>query len=188
MKNPFRVGRTIYLRPLERTDASLVQPWFNDPEVTRQLLLFRPISLQAEEAFLDALAKNEADVIVMIVLRETDRPIGTVGLHTDNHPHRQARFGIAIGAKDEWGKGYGTEATALMVDYAFDTLNLHRVWLHVLEYNIAGRRAYEKAGFREEGVLRQSHFTAGRYWDTTCMAILRHEWQARKEQTGEGGG
>jgi RimJ/RimL family protein N-acetyltransferase len=187
MNNPFRVGRRIYFRPLERTDAALVQPWFNDPEVTRQLLMFRPVSLHAEETFLEGLAKSETDLAVMIVVRETDRPIGTVALHAGREPHRQARFGLCIGAKDEWGKGYGTEATALMVDLAFDTLNLHRVWLHVLEYNKAGLRTYQKVGFREEGVLRQSHFAEGRYWDTIAMAILRDEWQARREAAAEKG-
>jgi len=181
MINPFRIGRQVYFRPLERSDAAVVQPWFNDPEVTHNLLMFRPISLQAEEAFLEVQVKKETDVPVMIVVRETDRPIGTAALHVENAPHRQARFGIAIGAKDEWGKGYGTEATALMVEYAFATLNLHRVWLHVFEYNKAGRRTYEKAGFRQEGIFRQSHFAEGRYWDCIAMAILRDEWQARRE-------
>jgi ribosomal-protein-alanine N-acetyltransferase len=181
MINPFRVGRRVYFRPLERTDAPLVQPWFNDPEVTRQLLMYKPISLHAEEAFLEALTKSETDIVVMIVVRETDRPIGTVALHVEGGPHRQARFGLSIGARDEWGKGYGTEATALMVEYAFATLNLHRVWLQVLEYNKAGLRAYQKVGFREEGVLRQCHFAEGRYWDTIAMAILRDEWQSRQQ-------
>jgi RimJ/RimL family protein N-acetyltransferase len=181
MITPFRVSRRIYFRPLEKTDAPLVQGWFNDPEVTRQLLTYRPISLLAEEALLEGLARSETDVAVMIVVRETDRPIGTVALHVEAGPHRQARFGIALGAKDEWGKGYGSEATALMVEYAFATLNLHRVWLHVFEYNKAGRRTYEKAGFRQEGVLRQSHFVEGRYWDCIVMAILQDEWLARRE-------
>jgi RimJ/RimL family protein N-acetyltransferase len=146
--------------------------------VTRNSLAYRPISLEAEETFLEGFLQRETDVHVMIVIRETDRPIGTAALHLENTPH-QARFGIAIGAKYEWGKGYGTEATGLILDYAFATLNLHRVWLHVFEYNEAGRRTYEKVGFRQEGVHRKSHFSEGRYWDT--MAILQEEWQFRRE-------
>src|SRR5206468_7752591 len=79
-----------------------------------------------------------------------------------------------------WGKGYGTEATRLMVQYAFDTLNLNRVWLHVLEYNERGIRCYEKVGFKKEGLLRQEHFRDGRYWDTHLVAILRDEWLAHR--------
>jgi RimJ/RimL family protein N-acetyltransferase len=66
-----------------------------------------------------------------------------------------------------------------MVGYAFETLNLNRIWLNVYEYNQRGVRAYEKVGFRREGVLRQDTFRDGRYWDTIAMAVLREEW--RKE-------
>ena len=187
MINPFRVGRTIYFRPLERADAPVVQGWFNDPEVTRTLLRRGPMNLAAEEAFIDQLSRGETELAVVIALRETDRPIGVTGLHPVDLRHRHAGFGINIGAKDEWGKGYGTEAAALMVDLAFDTLNLHRVWLHVFAYNKAGLRAYEKVGFQREGVLRQSHFAEGRYWDTIAMAILRDEWLARREAAAEKG-
>jgi RimJ/RimL family protein N-acetyltransferase len=90
--------------------------------------------------------------------------------------NRSACFGITIGAKDEWGKGYGTETTVLMVRYAFETLNLNRVWLHVFEYNQRGLRTYDKIGFKREGVLRQDHYQNGRYWDTITI-ILRQEWE-----------
>ena len=69
-----------------------------------------------------------------------------------------------------------------MTGYAFETLNLNRVWLHVYEYNERGIRAYEKVGFKREGVLRQDRYHAGRYWDTITMAILREEWETRKRQ------
>jgi [ribosomal protein S5]-alanine N-acetyltransferase len=186
MKNPFRIGKRVYLRPLERTDAVMVQPWFNDPEVTRHLLAYRPMNLQNEEEFIDRISKHETAVVVVIVVRETDRPIGTAGLTHVDMRHRHAGFGISIGVKEEWGKGYGTEATALLVDFAFDTLNLHRVWLQVFEYNERARRAYERVGFRKEGVMRQSHFVDGRYWDSIMMAILSDEWRARRENAIRG--
>jgi RimJ/RimL family protein N-acetyltransferase len=63
-----------------------------------------------------------------------------------------------------------------MVKHCFETLNLHRVWLHVFEYNPRGQKAYLKVGFQREGVLRQSIFREGRYWDTIVMAILREDW------------
>jgi RimJ/RimL family protein N-acetyltransferase len=87
-----------------------------------------------------------------------------------------------LGEPEEWGKGYGSEATRLVLRYAFETLNLNRVWLHVYEYNERGLRAYEKAGFRREGRLRQEMFRDGRYWDTIVMGILRDEWLAARPQ------
>ena len=90
---------------------------------------------------------------------------------------RHSGFGIVIGDKESWDKGYGTEATTLLVRYAFETLNLNRVWLHVFEENARAVRAYEKAGFRREGLLRQDHYRDGRYHNTIVMGLLRDEWK-----------
>jgi len=81
------------------------------------------------------------------------------------------------GEKAEWSKGYATEATHLLIGHAFETLNLNRVWLHVYDKNPRALRAYEKVGFKKEGVLRQDHYREGRYWNTIVMAILREEWE-----------
>jgi RimJ/RimL family protein N-acetyltransferase len=178
VNNPFLVGTNVYLRPLEREDARLVVPWVNDPEVTRTLLMYRPMTLKAEEEFIDRIANADDQVAVGIALRQGDRLIGVTGLHQIDHRSRHAAFGILIGDKSEWGKGHGTEATRLIVGYGFHTLNLHRVWLHVHAHNERGQKAYEKAGFRREGVLRQEYFREGRYWDTVVMAVLRDEWDA----------
>jgi RimJ/RimL family protein N-acetyltransferase len=175
MTHPFLVGSQIYLRPLERADAPALAAWLNDAEVTRFLTLYRPLSLAAEEDYIDRMRQGD-DIALAIVLRADDRLIGGTGLHAMDTRCRRASFGVFIGDKQEWGKGYGSEATRLMLGYAFETLNLNRVWLHVYEYNERGIRAYEKLGFRREGVLRQDTFRDGRYWDTITMAVLREEW------------
>jgi RimJ/RimL family protein N-acetyltransferase len=59
---------------------------------------------------------------------------------------------------------------------------MNRVWLHVYEYNERGLRAYERVGFKREGVLRQHRYHEGRYWDTIVMGILREEWEVRKNE------
>jgi RimJ/RimL family protein N-acetyltransferase len=176
MKNAFLIGTKIYLRPLEREDAKQCAAWFNHPEITRTLLIYRPISLHGEEEFIDKALQSEHDLLLGIAIQGSDRLIGGTGLHQIDFKNRHAGFGIAIGDKEEWGKGYGTEATRQMIQHAFATLNLNRVWLHVFEYNQRGIRTYEKVGFRREGVLRQETYREGRYWDTIVMAILREEW------------
>jgi RimJ/RimL family protein N-acetyltransferase len=183
VKNPFLVGTKVYLRPLEREDAPVLVPWFNDPEVTRTLRRYLPLALREEQDFIEKLGQNEHNLAVGIALRDSDRLIGGTGFHDMDFRNRHASFGILIGEKMEWGKGYGTEATALMVGYAFETLNLNRVWLHVYEHNPKAMRAYEKVGFRREGVLRQDCYREGRYWDTIVMAILREEWAALQSKT-----
>lgn len=177
MNAPFLTGTAVVLRALEREDAPRLQLWINDPEVTRTLQVHRPMSLAAEEGFIERSASSEHDVVVGIVERATDQLIGTAGLHRIDFRNRHAGFGIAIGDKQKWGKGYGTETTFLVARYAFDTLNLNRLWLHVYDSNPAGIRCYEKVGFKREGVLRQDHFGEGRYADTIVMGLLRDEWK-----------
>jgi RimJ/RimL family protein N-acetyltransferase len=176
VQTPFLIGSAIYLRPLDLADTPVLMTWMNDPEVTRQLRAYRPIMRLAEEEFLRKLSTSETDVALGIMVREPEQFIGVTGLHRLDIRNRHAEFGITIGEKSAWGKGHGTEATRLMVQYAFDRLNLHRVWLNVYEFNERARHVYEKVGFRMEGRLRQDTYRDGRYWDTFVMGVLRDEW------------
>ncbi len=176
MKNPFLIGEKIYLRPLEREDAALAASYVNDPEVRRTLHRQDPKNLIAEEEFIAKTSSMPDGLVLGIAKKDGDLLVGLTGLHDIQRNARHAVFGIAIGAKDDWGKGFGTEATALMVRHAFETLNLNRVWLLVHEDNARGIRAYEKAGFRREGLLRQHGFREGRYVNEVLMGVLREEW------------
>lgn len=178
MQTPFLIGSAIYLRPLDLADVPQLLTWMNDPEVTRQLRAYRPIMRVWEEEFLRKLSTSETDIALGIMVREPEQFIGVTGLHRLDVGNRHAAFGITIGETSAWGKGYGTEVTRLMVQYAFDRLNLNRVWLHVYEFNERARRVYQKVGFRPEGRLRQDTFRDGRYWDTLVMGVLRDEWRA----------
>jgi RimJ/RimL family protein N-acetyltransferase len=179
--NPYLIGSSVYLRPLEREDARILTQWFNDPEVTDTLRTYRPMTVPFEEAFIRRIAKSSTDVGLAIMVREGDRFIGVCGLSEVDIRNRHAAFGINIGDKEAWGKGYGTEATKLLLRHAFLTLNLNRIWLEVYEYNPRALHVYEKLGFVIEGRLRQDMFRAGRYWDTIIMGILRQEWQDRQQ-------
>jgi [ribosomal protein S5]-alanine N-acetyltransferase len=177
MKNPIVIGDKVYLRPLERDDAVTVQPWVNDPEMTRYMLVYRPMDLVSEEQFIERVNRNETDVVFGVARREDDVLIGVSGLHQIHWKNRNAHFGIGIGDKSCWNQGLGTQTTALVMQYAFDTLNLHRVTLHVFEYNPRAVRVYEKLGFQKEGLLRQENFREGRYWDTIVMGLLCEDWR-----------
>jgi len=175
MKVHFLSGSRVYLRPLGRADARAMLPWVNNPEVTRTLLIHRPTNLEGEEKFIERLSEDDTMVGLGIVEKAGDRLVGATSLMQIDTRSRHAQFGILIGDSADWGKGFATEATRLIVDYGFDTLNLHRVWLHVTADNAAGIRVYEKVGFRHEGVLRDALFTGGRYVDLVAMGILRGE-------------
>jgi RimJ/RimL family protein N-acetyltransferase len=176
MKHPFLVGESVYLRAVEHEDAAIFLPWVNDFEVARNMMVHRPMSLPTEEAFVARIQEDKNNVVLTIVLRKDDRVIGNTALHGIHSHNHHAGFGIMIGDKREWGRGYGTEAANLIIRHGFDTLNLHRIWLHVYDDNPRAIRSYEKVGFRREGVLREHSFREGRYGDVISMAILREEW------------
>ncbi len=182
MKNAFLIGDKTYLRPIDKDDAPALAAWYNDQELTRFLTWYRPMNLAQEEDFIKKLQANETDVILGIATREEDRLIGCLGLHQTDLRNRHAVFGIAVGDKTYWGKGHGTEATRLLLDHAFATLNLNRVWLQVIDFNQRAIRSYEKLGFRHEGRLRQHAFREGKYWDSLVMGILRAEWEERRSE------
>ncbi|HEV3448176.1 MAG TPA: GNAT family protein [Gemmataceae bacterium] len=183
MQNPFLIGTKIYLRPLEKEDAPSLRTWINDPDVRCTLNMYRPMNLRDEEEFIARATESEHDLALGIVIKHGDKLIGAAGLHRMDFKNRHASFGISIGDKTEWSRGYGTEATHLMVKHGFETLNFNRIWLYVFEYNARGMRAYEKVGFKREGILRQDRYHEGRYENTILMAILREEWAASKQQT-----
>jgi RimJ/RimL family protein N-acetyltransferase len=116
----------------------------------------------------------------MMVAREGDRSVGSVGLHGVSGPNRKAVFGISIGEKEFWNRGFGSEATELALDIGFERLNLNRIELEVYESNPRAVRVYEKAGFVLEGVSRAARWVRGRFENVRRMAILADEWRARK--------
>lgn len=90
--------------------------------------------------------------------------------------NRSAEYGVFLGPQNIRGQGLGIETANLMLDYGFHELNLHRIWLSVFAFNMRAVRCYTQCGFREEGVLRQSIFSDGRYHDTLIMSILSEEF------------
>ena len=134
--------------------------------------------LEQEEKWFERQVEGSPNTVhFTIYVQETWQPIGTTSLEIDR-VNRCATFGILIGEPDARGKGYGTEATRLVLDYAFTVQGLHSVGLTVFEYNLAGRRAYQKAGFKEVGRRRQAHLMGGRLWDVVIMDALATEFES----------
>jgi RimJ/RimL family protein N-acetyltransferase len=176
---PFLVGDKVYLRAVEVSDAAAVQSWFNRPEVRRGTRQYLPRSLRAHEERLDQMTSDLTTILTAVVLREDDRLIGLCGLHEIDPRNHHAELGLVIGDPADWGRGLGADAARLMVSYAFDTVNLSRVWLEVYEDNPAARRIYERLGFQVEGTLRRHGFREGRWWDIQVMGMLAEEWRAK---------
>jgi RimJ/RimL family protein N-acetyltransferase len=183
MKNPFSIGERIYLRPAELDDAPLFQQWINDPEVNQFLGAFMPVNGVREKEFLEGLYKEPGNAVLVIALKDGDRPIGSCGLHQlrMDFPNRSAELGILIGDKEHQDRGYGSEAMRLLCAYGFGRLNLHRIGLRVYEYNRRAIRCYEKAGFRVEGAVREGRYFNGAYYDVVLMGLLAREFRGERE-------
>jgi RimJ/RimL family protein N-acetyltransferase len=172
-------GRTVVLRPHDARNVAAFTRWYADPEVAR-LTRYQDGPMRADEVrrFFEARVTGAGSLALGIHLRETDRLIGTCAFSQLDGDNGSALFHITIGERDCWGRGYGTEATALMLDHAFGPLGLHRVGLSVFAFNERAIRSYRNVGFVVEGRSREAIWRDGRFSDEIHMSLLAEEWRA----------
>ena len=174
---PFLQGEVVYCRGLRPDDSAAMSNWLNDDEVTRLLYQgLRPMSASAVYEMWSREAADANTVSLAVCRKENDAFVGTTGIYDLQWIMRSGAFRVFIGDKGSWDRGIGTDCARLMLRYGFDKLNLNRVWLGVNAANERAVRAYEKAGFVREGLLRQEQFRNGRYYDVVRMAVLRDEY------------
>ncbi len=106
--------------------------------------------------------------------------IGLCGIYRVNTTWQNGHLGISIFDREFWGKGYGTEAVRLTVDYGLRFLNLHTIQLNTSSFNERALGAYRKAGFKEMGRGREAQIVAGKRYDEVYMACLRSEFEPPK--------
>jgi RimJ/RimL family protein N-acetyltransferase len=168
------VGDRVALGPTRRDQAPLFERWFNDLEVMIpfEFDALSPMTRDAIDRTMDQGPRNDSRRDFTIYECETNRPIGWTNLHRISFAQRIGEFGIFIGDKSAWGKGFGTEATKLVLDFAFTGLNLNSVLLSAFSYNERALRMYLTAGFREVGRWRQAHWIGGKPYDVVFMDCL----------------
>lgn len=172
-------GAQVGLGPTTRAQLPIMTRWDNDFAVT--ILSgdrLAPHYVEEYESDYDHFAKGEWRDWVGFSIYElaTMRFIGVTDLRRMDAVGRGAEFGIEIGERDCWGKGYGTEATILMLDYSFNVRGLHNIMLTTYSYNERAIRAYTRAGFREFGRRRECVRLAGRVYDEVYMDCLATEF------------
>lgn len=181
-RRPILRGERVYLRPAERDDIPTFTEWLADAAVGEGLANRAPWSRVAEESWFDDLQQHQGKTMwhFVICLRDDDRPIGVCALESIDHVNGSSELGIGIGETTEWDKGYGTEAMRVLLDFGFGELRLHRICLHVFEFNARAIHVYEQVGFTHEGTRRDAYFRHGRYHDMHVMGILADEWAAQE--------
>ncbi|MHA2185274.1 MAG: GNAT family N-acetyltransferase [Promethearchaeota archaeon] len=172
-------GERIILGPIKREYIESYLKWLNDTELTQFLNIYRPLTRMEEEDWVENL-KNRNDTIAFSINLLDNTHIGNCGIHQIDWKNTIAEVGIMIGEKELQGKGYGTEAMKLLINYAFKSVNLNRIQLRVYDFNIRAIQSYKKVGFIEEGRMRKAIFINGEYHDVLLMSILREEWLKRE--------
>ncbi len=167
-------GERIYLRKVSPDDVNEAYcRWMNDPTTNRFLeSRFYPHSIETLREYVVNKQGDNLNAFFAIVLNDGDRHIGNIKLGPVDSNHRLADIGILIGEKDCWGKGYALEAINLIVDYAFNTLNLHKVTAGCYAPNKGAIRAFEKAGFVQDGVRKSHCFFEGEYVDDVLLGLV----------------
>ena len=182
MLGPILEGERVRLVPPRPEFFPDYVRWFADMTVTRYLLYRTPFSMKQEEEWYEETARDASKMVWALTVKATGRLIGNVGLDRIDWRNRRAESGTVIGERDEWGKGYATEAIRLRTAYAFRELGLEKVLTFVVLPNDASRRALERVGYRQFGLSRRHMLVDGHWHDAWLGEILREEWEQAEEQ------
>lgn len=170
----------VRLRPLTVADVDHMMTWVNDPAIIGNFAAFsgRGFTRDEELAYIERVIRSEADRVFVVERAADGAYLGNVGIHQIHWPSRVGRLAVIIAARAEMGKGYGTAAIRAILDWAFarPAPALHKVWLMCFRENVRAQGIYRRAGFVDEGVLREEYFHDGGWHDMVRMSVLDREW------------
>ena len=173
-------GEKVRLRSFELSDLDAIMEHWNDLEMRIFTSKAIPDSRHNREEFIRNTWKQKESGNVFIFAienKKTKEFLGQCGLYIGNQVSRSGSLGIAIHNKENWNKGYGTDAFRVLMMFGFKFQNLKRLDLTVYSYNTQAIHIYKKLGFKEMGRRRQASFINGKYIDEVFMDILREEWE-----------
>jgi RimJ/RimL family protein N-acetyltransferase len=179
-------GNNVYLRRLAREDLSNTIEWINDEKIMVIMGVRGPRNQEIQEKWFDNLNQQKKNMVFAICLEDSNLHIGNVSLFDINFIDSNAGLTIFIGDEEQRGKGYGSESLELLLRYAFDYLNLHKVHCKTNSNNYAAE-LYKKLGFKQEGVLREQSYEFGEYVDKIRFGILSEEFDRSEDYDKIGG-
>ena len=172
-------GSVLGLRAIEREDLQLLKQWRNIPSLRKNFREFKELNYQNQEDWFAKLNSSKNDFMFMIETVEDKKPLGACGLLYVNWIIRSADFSFYIGDQAKYidDQGYADEAASLLINYGFKTLNLHKIWMELYEFDTAKINFFTKRfGFKIDGVLRDNCFDEGRYWSSSIISLLSRDW------------
>lgn len=177
MKN-FLTGNKVILRKMTAEDY---ESYASIEDIMESRLLMNdgspfPPTDRDHEQFLSEISSVKDDYMFGIELKDEKRFIGTIAVYLVNWRNGTCHVGISIGPEHQ-GKGYGTNAMKVLLDFIFNYMNVNKVKLQVFSYNKRAILSYEKCGFLVEGILKEELFRFGKYHDIYVMGLLRTDWE-----------
>lgn len=153
--------------------------WIHDKEVSKYLETGRfPESIASLTEFVH-LSSRQSVLFLAIHIKENNKHIGNIKIDAINRFHQYAEYGILMGDRTSWGKGYAKEASIAIIDHCFHKLNLRKINLGVIADNVGAVNLYIKLGFEIEGVYKKHLFCDGSYVDVNRMAVFQEQWKLK---------
>lgn len=169
-------GNKVLLRALELEDMEFLREMINDQEMERNVVGWSfPVSKYEQQKWYESQMQNKLNIRFVIELE--GRTIGLATLTNIDWKNRKACHGVKLLGDNVKGKGYGTDVVNTIMKYAFEELQLNRLYSTILEYNIASRNLYKKCGWTEEGISRKSVFKNDKYNDEILIGIIREDYE-----------
>ena len=192
MLGPLLIGERVTLSPITPEMLPVFVGWFADPDVTCYLSFRYPPTIDEEREWFRKHSEARDEVIWAVLAGNENAPraphtrlIGTTAIGGIDWPNRRANTGNLIGEKNEWGKGYGSEAVQLRTRWAFEEMGLQKLSTQVFMENIGSRKVLEKAGYKQYGTARRHEWRRGKWHDMWLADILAEEWFRANAPIGE---
>ena len=165
-------GEKIRLRLMNGQDTDLIVNWRNNPRVRKNFIYQKPFTREGHERWMETMIKSGNGYQFIVCRIEDDTPVGCTYLRDYDRENNKIEYGVFLGSEDMKGKGIGTEILGLTLQFAFETLNVHKVFARAFADNVASVNSFLKGGFEKEAYLKDEVFVNGEYRDIVFLAKI----------------
>lgn len=174
-------GQKVLLRAVELEDMEFLRTMINDDEMEKNVVGWSFVTSKYEQQkWYESQIQNKNNI--RFIIEADGNAIGLATLTNIDWKNRKACHGIKLYGDNIKGKGYGSDTVKTVMKYAFEELQLNRLYGSMLEYNQASRKLYEKVGWKQEGVEKQSIFKNNQFHDEIKVGILKEDYEEIKKQ------
>lgn len=173
-------GKNVYIRPITEEDTDLIINWRNSDAVRPYFIYQKPFTKEGHLQWLHEMIDSGRGFQFIVCKNDTDEPVGCTYLRDYDRKNRKIEYGVFLGSEDIKGKGIGTEILKLTLQFAFQNLEINKVFARAFADNQASIHCFLKGGFQKEAYLREEVYVNGEYRDIVFLSILRKEFEEKQ--------